>query len=123
MLEYVLFTCEEERLSARNVFRGFRYREWVPGYGTADPTGDADSQKSVFFATFPALKNKRFLLFLGRIHPIKGCDLLIEAFAESISTLPSDLNLAISGAGPERNDAKVEEAGGEAGNLKSHSLA
>ena len=97
---YVLFTCDEERLSARNVFRGFRYREWVPGYGTSDPTGDADSQKSVFLATFPALKNKRFFLFLGRIHRIKGCDLLIEAFAESISTLPPDLDLVIAGPDP-----------------------
>jgi glycosyltransferase involved in cell wall biosynthesis len=98
--KYVLFTCDEERLSARNVFRGFRYREAVPGYGTADPTGDADSQKSVFLATFPALKDKRFFLFLGRIHPVKGCDLLIEAFAECISTLPSDFNLVIAGPDP-----------------------
>ena len=97
---YVLFTCDEERLSARNVFRGFRYRECVPGYGTADPTGDADSQKSEFLATFPALKDKRFFLFLGRIHSVKGCDLLIEAFAESLSTLPSDFDLAIAGPDP-----------------------
>jgi len=97
---YVLFTCDEERLSARNVFRGFRYREWVPGYGTADPTGDAESQKSRFLATFPTLKDKRFFLFLGRIHPVKGCDLLIEAFAESISTLPPDFHLVIAGPDP-----------------------
>ena len=97
---YVLFTCDEERLSARNVFRGFHYKEWVAGYGTADPTGDADSQKSVFLTTFPVLKNKRFFLFMGRIHPIKGCDLLIEAFAECISTLPSDFNLVIAGPDP-----------------------
>jgi glycosyltransferase involved in cell wall biosynthesis len=96
----VLFTCDEERRSARNVFHGFHYRESVPGYGTADPTGDADSQKSEFLATFPALKDKRFFLFLGRIHPIKGCDLLIEAFAKSISTLPPDFHLVLAGPDP-----------------------
>jgi glycosyltransferase involved in cell wall biosynthesis len=97
---YVLFTCDEERLSARKVFRGFRYKEWVPGYGTADPTGDAASQKTLFLTTFPALNNRRFFLFLGRVHPVKGCDLLIEAFAECISTLPSDFNLVIAGPDP-----------------------
>ena len=97
---YVLFTCDEERLAARNVFRGFRYRELVPGYGTADPTGDADAQKSEFLAAFPALKDKRFFLFLGRIHPVKGCDLLVEAFAKSISTLPPDFHLVFVGPDP-----------------------
>ena len=97
---YVLFTCDEERLAARNVFRGFRYREWVPGYGTADPTGDPDAQRSEFLATFPSLKDKRFFLFLGRIHSVKGCDLLIEAFAKSISTLPPDFHLVLAGPDP-----------------------
>jgi glycosyltransferase involved in cell wall biosynthesis len=101
---YVLFTSEEERALARNVFRGHSYREMVPGYGAADPGGDAEAQKSQFLERFNGLQNKRFLLFLGRIHPIKGCDNLIRGFAESISTIPRDLDLAI--AGPDTHKLK-----------------
>lgn len=98
--KYVLFTSEEERLHARNVFRGHKYREWTLGYGTLDPTGDAGSQRLQFLARFPELRSRRFLLFLGRIHPIKGCDLLIDAFAKNISAIPEDFCLVIAGPDP-----------------------
>jgi len=50
-------------------------------YGTAAPSGDLEAQKQVFLARYPELGGKRLLLFMSRIHPKKGCDLLIEAFA------------------------------------------
>src|ERR1700756_1111951 len=89
----VLFTCGEEMVRARNVFRGHPYRERVVLYGTADPSEDAAATVAEFSAAFPELKNRKFLLFLSRIHPKKGCDLLIQAFADTISTIPEDLDL------------------------------
>src|SRR6266568_8243715 len=62
----VLFTCEGERVRARHVFHGHPYKEQVVLFGTADPRGDPDTEKAAFRSAFPALKDKRFLLFLGR---------------------------------------------------------
>ncbi len=92
-----LFTCEEEMLRARQVFRGHAYREQVVLYGTAVPPQGAKTQTAMFHARFPSLKSKHFLLFLGRIHPKKGCDLLIRAFAECLANLPEHTDLVFAG--------------------------
>ncbi len=93
----VLFTCEEERIRSRNVFRGYAYRERVVRFGTTDPDGDAERDKHAFRSALPTLGEKPFLLFLSRIHPKKGCDLLIRAFAESLNLILPDLDLVIAG--------------------------
>lgn len=36
---------------------------------------------AIFFGRFPELEGKQLIIFLGRIHFTKGCDLLIEAFS------------------------------------------
>ncbi len=104
----VLFTSEEERRLARQSFWLYRCDECVITYGTSGPTGNKAQQLRLFFQAFPELEAKRFLLFLGRIHEKKGCDLLIQAFANSLSQLQNkdglqldDLHLVF--AGPDDN--------------------
>jgi glycosyltransferase involved in cell wall biosynthesis len=92
----VLFTTEQERLLARQSFWLYRANEHVVGYGTSAPPDDADLQREVFLQRFPHLRGKRLLLFLSRIHPKKGVDLLIEAFAAVASSDPL-LQLVIAG--------------------------
>ncbi len=92
----VLFTSEEERLLARESFGLYRVNEWVVNYGVPEPTGDPARQREVFLSRFPHLRGKRFLLFLGRIHPKKGCDLLIEAFA-GVRRFDPSLQLVVAG--------------------------
>jgi glycosyltransferase involved in cell wall biosynthesis len=77
----VLFTCEEERRAAHQSFWLYRCTEKVVGAGVAAPVGDDGEQRDAFYAQFSDLQGKRLVLFLGRLHYIKGCDLLIEAFA------------------------------------------
>lgn len=92
----VLFTSEQERLLARQSFWLYQAKEQVVGYGTSVPPGDANLQRQLFLARFPKLNDKRILLFLSRIHPKKGVDLLIEAFAAVAGSDPR-LQLVIAG--------------------------
>ena len=72
----VLFTCEEERILAREPFNPYKCNEVVVSFGTAAPTGDPLAQRQIFFERFPELRNRQILLFLSRIHVKKGCNLL-----------------------------------------------
>ncbi|HVE16526.1 MAG TPA: glycosyltransferase [Chthoniobacterales bacterium] len=78
----VLFTCERERQLARESFWLYDCNEVVVRYGTAGiPDPDAD-YRSEFIAAHPELAKTRNILFLGRVHPKKGPDLLLKAVAK-----------------------------------------
>ena len=99
------FTAEDERLLARESFWLYRPREVVVPYGTGSPPKDEEKQRTAFFAAFPQLQNKKILLFLGRIHPKKGCDHLVEAFCELAPNHPQ-WHLVI--AGPDQVGLRAE---------------
>jgi glycosyltransferase involved in cell wall biosynthesis len=95
----VLFTCEEEKILARQSFTRYKVREVVVPYGTFGPNCDIAVAREEFLARWPELRNKRLAISLGRIHPKKGTDILIEAFA---GTLAADPAWQLVIAGPDK---------------------
>ncbi len=74
------YTTDDEMLLARKSFPDLPANERVVGFGIKGGPLIHAKEKKDFYRKFPHLKNKKFYLFLGRIHPKKGCDLLVKAF-------------------------------------------
>jgi glycosyltransferase involved in cell wall biosynthesis len=92
----IFFACEEERQLANQSFLGDNHRGYVVGYGTQDVSGDEITRKAAFLSKFPQVRDRKLILFLSRIHPKKGLDLLIEAFARHADKLV-EFDLVIAG--------------------------
>jgi glycosyltransferase involved in cell wall biosynthesis len=110
----VLFTTKEESELARQSFWLHRWNGYVVPYGCSQPPANPEALKEAFYADSPELRGVRYMLYLGRIHRKKGCDLLIEAFVKHASLDPG-LHLVM--AGPDQQGwaaelkATVEAAG------------
>ncbi|MBC8724701.1 glycosyltransferase [Paraburkholderia sp. 31.1] len=89
----VLFTTDSERELARLAFPLYRAKELMMMIGTAPPpsTENLDVAQRHSLAT-PG----KIILFLGRIHEKKGCDLLIQSFRD-LQNLSTDYRLVVAG--------------------------
>ena len=63
----VCFTTPIERDSAAETFWPQRWNPVVVSFGTSEPGGDRATQRE-FSGRYPALRERRFFLFLSRIH-------------------------------------------------------
>jgi glycosyltransferase involved in cell wall biosynthesis len=92
----VVFTCEDEKILARESFWLYKVNEAVTAYGVSNPPANGEELAAKFLAQYPQLQCNRLVLYLSRIHVKKGCDLLIEAFAK-VAKQDDSLHLVMAG--------------------------
>lgn len=88
----VLFTCEQERVLASTTFPGYAATEKTVGYGVPEPPAATEEMGRAFHAACPELGDRPYLLFISRIDPKKGIDLLIDSYLQHLhegSDLPA----------------------------------
>jgi glycosyltransferase involved in cell wall biosynthesis len=92
----VQYTSAQERDEATALGTTTRSAVIPNALASDSPAGDRTS----WLARHPELRDRRIVLFLSRIDPKKGLDLLIHAFAEVRQHVP-DARLVVAGDGPE----------------------
>lgn len=107
----VLFTCAQELLLARQAFKPYHpAKELNVGYGIQQPPVFTAEMKRAFEKFCPGVKNKPYLLFLSRIHPKKGVDILVNAYL-ALKKVKNNLPaLVIAGPGLETDFGKKIQA-------------
>ena len=80
----MLFTCEVELKLARTTFKPYKPKAEINvGYGIIEPPAFQPNMDSAFSAHCPEIGKQSYLLYLSRIDPKKGVDLLIQAYADA----------------------------------------
>jgi glycosyltransferase involved in cell wall biosynthesis len=81
------YTHPEEQGLARGAVGGLPPGHILP-LGADEPPAPPGELAEAFFRSRPGLRGRRLVVFLGRLHPKKGLDLLIPAFAEVARRVP-----------------------------------
>jgi glycosyltransferase involved in cell wall biosynthesis len=92
------YTSDAERAQAASLHPHLSEHESVVIPLPVEPVAQGDAER--FLDRYPKLRGCRMILFLSRIHPMKGIELLIDAFA-MVREKNKDVALVIAGDGEE----------------------
>ncbi len=88
----LLFTCEQEKLLARQSFQPYSPKmEIIVGLGVDEPPVYTSSMKMAFSNKCERPIKTPYLLYLGRVNEKKGVDILIDAYAKICERASPDL--------------------------------
>lgn len=114
----VMFTTETERDLATKSFWPWRWNATVVSYGADPHLSPIDPLTVAFYQRCPGVPTQesgaRILLFMARIDPKKGCDLLLHAFATVAKAHP-ELHLVMAGPDPKNLRPELEAVATGAG--------
>jgi glycosyltransferase involved in cell wall biosynthesis len=116
----VLFTTFEEEAVSRGAFWPYRCNSKVVGYGIGDPfiskvtTKDRHEAQGRLRSALPALGDRKFLLFLARVHEKKGIDLFLQAIARNRENYRQHA-LVIAGPGDHAYVSELKRMGEQLG--------
>jgi glycosyltransferase involved in cell wall biosynthesis len=103
---HVFFTAPSEMLLAAQSFKRYTVNPLIIGFGVERPPHVTHHDVNGLLRSYPHLASKKIFLFLGRLHPKKGLELLIQGFSECLSADPSS-HLLIAGTGAPKYMAKL----------------
>jgi glycosyltransferase involved in cell wall biosynthesis len=101
----LLFTGTQEKNLATESFWPHAWRSRVLTLGIDPPEEKIASQVEAFCLRVPEVRDRRFFLFMARIHEKTGCELLIRACARLGAEHP-DVDLVM--AGPDQSGYKAQ---------------
>jgi len=102
------FTSEAERRHAEGVLGRAAMREaFVSPIGVDGHTRDRLPVQGRFRRRYPQLAGQRIVLFMGRVHPKKGIELILQSVAGLRAGGTRNVALVIAGEGAESYTAKL----------------
>jgi glycosyltransferase involved in cell wall biosynthesis len=110
----MLFTTDAEARLAEQSFWLHKWKGVVIPFGANRPPKDGETLREAFYAQCSEMRGCRFMLFLGRIHRKKGCDMLLHAFVKSAAQDPG-LHLVMAGPDQQNWSAELQHIVAQAG--------
>jgi glycosyltransferase involved in cell wall biosynthesis len=97
--ERLIYTTPDEARLATTEFPSLPKGAIIPLGGDA-PRGDFGDLASAFLENFPKARNRRRLLFLGRLHFKKGLDRILSVLPSLVDALPNVLLTVVGDGSP-----------------------